>query len=177
VVTKAIFVPSGDQSSGLRGAPDRGARQGDPRAKYRRAHREYDGAPPVIPHQVRALERQDCLACHQDGMDFGDEGMAPRTPHAERVNCQQCHVEQVEPEAVFVATRFEGQRYPASGTRAYLGAPPTMPHPRSGRVACLGCHGTNTGSPIRTPHPDRVNCLQCHVEQIPGAGAFKGGQP
>ena len=30
---------------------------------------------------------------------------------------------------------------------------------------CLGCHGVRGGSPIRTPHGDRVNCLQCHVEQ------------
>lgn len=153
--------------------PHSGARGGEERGRYRHTQREYDGAPPVIPHAVEALGRQDCLVCHAEGMDLGDDGLAPRTPHPERVNCRQCHVEQAEPRAVFVATRFEGLRYPALGTRAYRGAPPTLPHPRAGREACLGCHGANGGSPLRTPHPDRVNCLQCHVEQIPDAGVFR----
>ena len=33
------------------------------RAAYRRAHRAYDGAPPAIPHAVRALSRQNCRIC------------------------------------------------------------------------------------------------------------------
>lgn len=158
---------------GCAGERDSGARTGEVRTRYRRVQREYDGAPAVVPHQVRALGRQDCLNCHREGMDLGPEGMAPRTPHPERVNCQQCHVEQVEPNEAFVATRFVGLRFPAAGTRAYPGAPPTMPHPRNGRETCIGCHGERGGSPIRTPHPDRVNCLQCHVEQAPGEAPFQ----
>lgn len=146
---------------------DSAARSGAERARYRESHRAYDGAPPAIPHAVESLGRQDCLNCHREGMDLQGGGMAARTPHPERTECRQCHVEQLEPRAVFVANRFEGWRHPPAGTRAYPGAPPTLPHPRHGRENCLGCHGANGGSPIRTPHADRVNCLQCHVEQSP----------
>lgn len=152
---------------------DPAARQGPARAAYRGAHREYDGAPPVIPHPVTALGRQDCLNCHRDGTDLGQGGIAPRTPHPDRVDCRQCHVEQLEPRAVFVKNDFDGLRYPSGGTRAYPGAPPTMPHPRNGREGCLGCHGQGGGSPMRTPHPERVVCLQCHVEQVPGAALYR----
>lgn len=154
--------------------PDRAAREGPERGRYRRTHREYDGAPPVIPHLVVALGRQDCLACHREGLDLGPEGLAPRTPHPERVACLQCHVEQVEPGAVFARNEFLGLRFPAQGTRAFPGAPPTLPHPREWRENCLGCHGVGGGSPIRTPHADRVNCLQCHVEAVPGTGLWRG---
>lgn len=152
--------------------PDRSARKGEGRANYRRTHREYDGSPPVIPHAVAALGREDCLGCHREGMDLGKDGIAPQAPHPERVNCQQCHVEQVEGKPVLVANSFDGLRHPAAGTRAYPGAPPTVPHPRNGRENCIGCHGASGGSPIRTPHPDRVNCLQCHVTQDAAAEPF-----
>lgn len=151
---------------------DGSTRQGEARANYRRAHREYDGAPPAIPHAVAALGRQDCLSCHREGMDLGKDGIAPQAPHPERVNCQQCHVEQAEGKWVFVANAFDGLRHPAAGTRAYAGAPPTVPHPSNGRENCIGCHGARGGSPIRTPHPDRVNCLQCHVTQDAAAEPF-----
>lgn len=60
--------------------------------------------------------------------------------------------------------------------RAYPGAPPSIPHPvkekRSmGGNVCLQCHQNggfvekfNAYAPI-TPHPQMVNCKQCHVEQ------------
>lgn len=60
--------------------------------------------------------------------------------------------------------------------RAYHGAPPSIPHPvkneRSlGGNTCLQCH-QNGGfvdkfdayAPV-TPHPEMVNCRQCHVTQ------------
>ncbi len=60
--------------------------------------------------------------------------------------------------------------------RAYHGAPPSIPHVVSdernmGGKACLKCH-ENGGyvekygayTPL-TPHPEKVNCLQCHVVQ------------
>ncbi|WP_418604113.1 nitrate reductase cytochrome c-type subunit [Hwangdonia sp.] len=60
--------------------------------------------------------------------------------------------------------------------RAYHGAPPSIPHPvkneRSlGGNTCLQCH-QNGGfvkrfeayAPV-TPHPEMVNCRQCHVSQ------------
>ncbi len=60
--------------------------------------------------------------------------------------------------------------------RAYHGAPPSIPHEVSsernmGGNACLKCH-ENGGfvskydayAPV-TPHPDKINCRQCHVPQ------------
>lgn len=133
------------------------------RAGYRRVQRAYDGAPPVTPHPVRALQRQDCLSCHRQGMNVPGQGLAPRTPHPEQIQCLQCHVEQVTRGVGLVVNTFEGYREPARGTRAFMGAPPTIPHLLSSRRNCLGCHDRMGGSPIRTPHADRVNCLQCHV--------------
>jgi cytochrome c-type protein NapB len=141
------------------------ARTGAQRQEYRDAQRAYDGAPPVVPHGVRELARKDCSNCHLEGLDLGAQGIAPRTPHPERGNCLQCHVEQDRQTALLAANTFVGLRHRVAGTRAYLGAPPTVPHPRNGREGCLGCHGERGGSPIHTPHADRVNCLQCHVEQ------------
>ncbi|MCB0462283.1 MAG: nitrate reductase cytochrome c-type subunit [Flavobacteriaceae bacterium] len=58
--------------------------------------------------------------------------------------------------------------------RAYHGAPPSIPHPvtkeRSmGGNTCLQCHQNggftekfNAYAPV-TPHPEMVNCRQCHV--------------
>lgn len=144
------------------------------RAAYRRVQRAYDGAPPVVPHAVRALQREDCLACHLEGMEVEGEGLAPRTPHPGQVICQQCHVEQVTRRAVFAGNTFAGLRHPGHGTRAYAGAPPTIPHTLNGRGNCLGCHGESGGSPIRTPHGDRVNCHQCHVPSHAGTTLWRG---
>ncbi|MBC3759647.1 nitrate reductase cytochrome c-type subunit [Hyunsoonleella sp. SJ7] len=59
--------------------------------------------------------------------------------------------------------------------RAYHGAPPSIPHPveemNLGDNTCLQCH-QNGGfvnkykayAPV-TPHPEMINCRQCHVAQ------------
>lgn len=89
--------------------------------------------------------------------------------------------------------------------RAFHGAPPSIPHPvvnelNMGDKSCLKCH-ENGGyvekfkafTPV-VPHPEKVNCRQCHVPQkskglfkatnskgfpIPDIGnaAFEGGPP
>lgn len=43
--------------------------------------------------------------------------------------------------------------------------PATIPHTTEGREnSCLSCHDQGEGSPIsQTTHPERTNCLQCHV--------------
>ena len=59
--------------------------------------------------------------------------------------------------------------------RAFHGAPPSIPHPTDenniGDNTCLKCHENggfvnkfNAYTPV-TPHPEMVNCKQCHVEQ------------
>ncbi len=68
--------------------------------------------------------------------------------------------------------------------RAYHGAPPSIPHEvederNMGGKACLKCH-ENGGfvaklrayTPV-TPHPEKVNCRQCHVPQKTNS-TFKG---
>ncbi|MGB0896631.1 MAG: nitrate reductase cytochrome c-type subunit [Flavobacteriaceae bacterium] len=61
--------------------------------------------------------------------------------------------------------------------RAYHGAPPSIPHPvederNMGGNSCLKCHHNggfvtkyDAYAPV-TPHPDLVNCRQCHVPQV-----------
>ncbi|WP_250436935.1 multiheme c-type cytochrome [Hanstruepera flava] len=68
--------------------------------------------------------------------------------------------------------------------RAYHGAPPSIPHPvkeeRSmGGKTCLQCHENggftekfNAYAPV-TPHPEMVNCRQCHVP-LKTQSLFKG---
>jgi cytochrome c-type protein NapB len=147
------------------------------RQTYRREHRPYDGSPPIVPHAVKALGRQDCLSCHRTGLGpTADKGQpAPRTPHPHLVNCQQCHVER-QTEERGPKNGFAGMRNPPRGTRRYAGAPPTIPHRVFMREVCVACHGDTGGSPIRSPHPDRVNCRQCHVEQT-SADLFVGAYP
>lgn len=60
--------------------------------------------------------------------------------------------------------------------RAFYGAPPSIPHKinserNMGENSCLKCHENggyvekfNAYSPV-TPHPEKVNCKQCHVPQ------------
>lgn len=67
--------------------------------------------------------------------------------------------------------------------RAYHGAPPSIPHPIKdertiGGNTCLQCHENggftekfNAYAPV-TPHPELVNCRQCHVPKYTD-GVFK----
>lgn len=69
--------------------------------------------------------------------------------------------------------------------RAYHGAPPSIPHPvdehqNIGDNSCLKCHDNggfvekyNAYTPV-TPHPELVNCVQCHVQQNSNT-LFKNG--
>ena len=47
--------------------------------------------------------------------------------------------------------------------RASSVAPPVMPHSTLMRVNCLACHGPNGYRGLRTTHPERLNCVQCHA--------------
>jgi len=52
--------------------------------------------------------------------------------------------------------------------RMYDGAPPQIPHTIAGlQGLCLGCHLEGAQGATIVPHPDRPNCLQCHVPQDP----------
>lgn len=137
----------------------------------RAARRAYDGAPPVKPHEAFGMS---CTECHNlDGVAVQDVGFSPPTPHeltaglSAMSNCTQCHVAQ-QTEGVWRASDFEGLPQDLrSGRRRAEGAPPVMPHPRFMRENCRACHsGLAAREAIRTSHPDRANCAQCHVEQV-----------
>lgn len=135
----------------------------------RASGRAYDGAPPTIPHEIAGA----CTTCHDDdGSEIAGVGVAPASPHGpdrlagDMGRCRQCHVPMVT-EASFVASRFKGLPQGAfRGGRATPGAPPTIPHTLQLRENCLSCHaGPAARVEIRTTHPERVRCRQCHVTQ------------
>ena len=139
----------------------------------RAAGRAYDGAPPTIPHDAAI---GSCVTCHDaDGAAIAGVGVAPASPHGDGPasgalrRCRQCHVP-ATPTALLVASRFTGlQQGPWKGSRATVGAPPRIPHALQMRGECLACHaGPGARVELRTTHPERVRCRQCHVPEVAG---------
>ena len=148
-------------------------RTADLEARY--ARRAFPGAPPAIPHEVNAAldGTQDCLPCHAFG-GFNPQRVnyAPRAPHPERVGCMQCHVAS-RADDLFRPTVWQTISWPTLGNTDIEGGPPTIPHELHERGRCLSCHGGPAAAPsIRTSHPERHNCRQCHLEVEPNAGVF-----
>jgi cytochrome c-type protein NapB len=139
--------------------------QRDAALALRASRRAYDGAPPVIPHPTQQKSASACLACHLQGIRL--EGrIAPVISHPQLTSCTQCHVTAVDDPrraAVQTGNRFAGLPAPGPGTRAWRGAPPTIPHPIWMRQSCSSCHGVNGLDGIRTSHPERKSCVQCHA--------------
>ncbi len=138
----------------------------------RASRRAYNGAPPTVPHPIDQRGSQSCLACHGQPTRIGDVDV-PRMSHALYSQCIQCHAPKNGPGSALasppaeaahpvLANSFSGLQ-PTGGTRAYLGAPPVMPHTTAMRQNCLACHGPGGSSVIKTTHPQRQNCLQCHA--------------
>ncbi len=176
-------------------------------AIYRRL-RAYPGAPPRIPHSLTREEAMGghCNSCHERG-GFVERfaAYAPITPHPERSHCLQCHVADDRllglpypdggPDAVcaqchvmeasppeLVALDWPEPRWPATGQVALPGAPPAIPHDFHHRGNCLACHGGPSAvAEIRTSHPERANCRQCHLPAGDQADAYTrpgpGGSP
>lgn len=136
--------------------------------QQRQARRAYDGAPPVVPHRIDQRHTAACLACHQNGQQIG-ERYATKISHPVYTNCTQCHVEQqiqavsALRKPILTESNFNGWSYAVSGSRAWIGAPPTIPHRTLMRENCVSCHGNNGSAPIRTSHPWRTQCSQCHA--------------
>ena len=147
-------------------------------ALARAERRAYDGAPPVIAHEDFGMT---CTECHDlQGMEVEGVGFAPPSPHAwprssasggtstlgmsALSRCQQCHVfSRTEDE--FRANAFAGLRQDLRrGARLNPIAPPTLPHKAFMRENCVACHsGPAAREEIRTDHPTRPRCRQCHV--------------
>lgn len=137
-------------------------------AQVRATRRAYDGAPPTIPHESFGMR---CVACHNmQGRFVPGVGFAPASPHegtskaGAAIRCRQCHVF-VASQGLFVTSEFVGlQQDLRSGARATPSAPPTIPHRLIMRENCVTCHaGPGAREEIRTSHPERWRCRQCHV--------------
>ncbi len=132
----------------------------------RETRRAYDGAPPTVPHPADQLSSAACMACHGEGLK-SKSLRAGKMPHPYYANCMQCHVEQ-DGDFTIASADFEntfvGVTAPTSGSRAYPGAPPVIPHSTWMRSDCLSCHGRTSAPGMESTHPWRTNCLQCHVE-------------
>ena len=160
-------VAAGCSDPGKVAVPDReGAVKST--AAVRVDRRAYDGAPPTIPHDQFGAA---CSACHDErGQSVRGVGYAPASPHegtskaGGTVRCRQCHVF-VTTDGVFVASEYEGLAQGlAAGDRATPGAPPRIPHRILMRENCNACHdGPGAREEIRTSHPERWRCRQCHV--------------
>jgi len=129
----------------------------------RRETRAYDGAPPVIPHEVDARGRQNCNSCHTPGATDNPARVGPPRSHPAWGDCRQCHVEQLARDR-FTGSNLDALWWPASGSRLYSSAPPTIPHALQNRQLCEVCHiGEQAPLALRASHGPRDNCTQCHV--------------
>jgi nitrate reductase (cytochrome), electron transfer subunit len=177
----------GDLAAAMTDAPRAGARRRT-MARFQ-SLRAYAGAPPRIPHALTADEFMvmTCNSCHESGgysKRFG--AYTPVTPHPEYRNCLQCHAAdegsvEVRVPAVGSAFRVNGgtpaplaaldwktAKWPRIDQRAMPGSPPVIPHDFQLRGNCLACHaGPSAVAEIRTTHPERANCRQCHVPAKP----------
>lgn len=131
--------------------------------------RAFFGAPPVIVHRgiVTQGRGNNCLQCHakENRIEHRHQAIAP-VPHAEYTQCTQCHVKG-DPEAkpFGKGNQFVGLDFPGKGSRAYPTAPPTVPHKNFMRENCMTCHGPTGNWRIKTSHPYRTQCTQCHVPE------------
>lgn len=133
-------------------------------------HRAYAGAPPVIPHVVdpEIARTMSCNTCHaRGGYVPGFNAYTPITPHPQYENCMQCHVESSSTK-LFAQTTWQSAPPPDIHRPALPGNPPPIPHTLQLRDNCLACHsGPAAVAEVRTSHPERLNCRQCHVPQAP----------
>jgi nitrate reductase (cytochrome), electron transfer subunit len=155
-----------------------------------RGLRAYPGAPPRVPHGLTAEEFRTttCNTCHErGGWSSRFAAYVPLTPHPEWASCLQCHAI----DAPLMGSALPGVgadavcaqcHAPASGrvalpaidwlpmdwprvrSRAHDGMPPEIPHHLQLRGNCLACHmGPGAVAELRTTHPERANCRQCHL--------------
>lgn len=155
-----------------------------------RSLRAYPGAPPYIPHALTTDELREarCNACHErGGFSARFQAYVPVTSHPEHPDCLQCHVPDgdlvglgfpdptegavcqqchtLEERSIFAAALdWEPAPWPPLDQRAHPEAPPLIPHDLHFRGNCLACHGgPEAVADVRTAHPERTNCRQCHL--------------
>ena len=155
-----------------------------------RSLRSYPGAPPRVPHGLTPNEFRTggCTTCHERGgfsQRFG--AYVPVTPHPEMGQCLQCHVGNAQLMAISLPGTDSSARcrqcHSLSGGRwtdstlswtpmawpeiarvRRQGDPPLIPHTLEMRANCLACHSPPSAvAEIRTSHPERAACRQCHL--------------
>lgn len=168
----------------LQASVERSDEERDAALEARDARRAYDGAPPTIPHAIDQRGFPDCLACHGAAVRI-DGKIAPTMSHRRYDNCVQCHVVDADPRPggkapEGVPNSFVGVSAANPGERAWPEAPPTIPHPTNMRSDCLACHGPLGKPGLRTTHPWRQSCTQCHApsaELDQRSAVFPGAAP
>lgn len=156
---EARFVPAVLSEKDLKGLRER-----------RVSHRQYDGAPPVAPHPLDQRNPAACIECHGKPTVVGALEV-PQMSHPYYTSCIQCHVSAVGPaswwktrnEGLSDGNSFQGRGLSGQGARAYVGAPPVIPHTTWMRENCMSCHGPGGTVALRTSHPNRQSCTQCHA--------------
>ncbi len=136
----------------------------------RAQNRAYAGAPPTVPHPVKQTGDLACAACHTDGLKVRGR-TAPAMSHEFLTNCTQCHVPGDSPVPLDPSitgtipheNTFAGLDEPLGGDTAWYGAPPQTPHSTLMRSECTSCHGTLGKEGMKSTHPWRQNCQQCHA--------------
>jgi cytochrome c-type protein NapB len=155
-----------------------------------RGLRAFPGAPPRIPHGLTPEEvlKGECHTCHKrGGYSHRFDAYVPVTPHPEMGICLQCHVGDVKLMAIPLPSTDPSARcrqcHSAGGSRwrdssstwkslpwpqlarVTKNVPPPIPHSLELRGNCVACHAAPSAvEEIRTPHSDRANCRQCHLE-------------
>jgi cytochrome c-type protein NapB len=176
-------------------------REAHPRTlKTFRYLRAYPGAPPRIPHGFTPTEFRTgaCQTCHErGGYSRRFAAYVPVTPHPEMGICLQCHAldEAVtgislpssdpnsrcpqchglggSPPPYDTVLQWRTTSWPQLSRRTANRSPPPIPHVLQGRGNCLPCHaGPGAVAEIRTTHPERADCRQCHVAFQIQAGEF-----
>lgn len=177
-----------------------------------RSLRAFPGAPPRVPHGLtpEELRTTRCTTCHaRGGWVARFAAYAPVTPHPELEACLQCHalddptaghaLPDPTPDAICRQCHDPGNPVSALSTAASQdaswpalssasdGTPPPLPHALQLRENCQACHaGPAAVAEIRTTHPERTDCRQCHVAleadgvfaRAPAAAAtMPGGRP
>jgi cytochrome c-type protein NapB len=138
------------------------------------AHRATNGAVtpapaayvPVTPHPDLGI----CLQCH-----VGDDGVMGLASAAADPNsrCPLCHGPTGGAPRPEASANWPMSVWPTLPPRIEGQWPPPIPHDLQLRGNCLACHGGPAAvAELRTSHPERVNCRQCHVAVDPEADGF-----
>jgi len=162
--------------------------------------RGYPGAPPRIPHPLTAAELRTgaCETCHdRGGYSRRFAAYVPITPHPgwgmctqchvgvdsvvglatladdPSARCQMCHGPDGGPARADASVTWATTVWPSLPPAVPDQRPPPVPHDLQLRGNCLACHtGPAAVAQIRTTHPLRADCRQCHVVAVPGGEAF-----